>query len=101
MDTKHREEHDKLHNVISELMDEAALKTKQELESLRRIYNANIEKLIEECNALELVITLLINIHSFQVLYWFKDRNNKDTQLEKAMRIKRSLEQEMERVITV
>ena len=56
MDQKHKEEHDKLHSVISELMDEAANKTKQEVDSLKRIYNANLEKLIEECNSLESVI---------------------------------------------
>jgi hypothetical protein len=36
-------------------MDDAANKTKQEVESLKRIYNANIEKLIEECSNLETV----------------------------------------------
>jgi hypothetical protein len=51
-----RQEHDKLHHVISELMDEAANKTRQEVDSLKRIYNANLEKLIEECNSLEIVI---------------------------------------------
>ena len=55
VEQKHKEEHDKLHNFIPELMDEAANKTKQEVDSLRRIYNANLEKLIEECNCLEIV----------------------------------------------
>lgn len=50
-----RDEHDRLHNTISELMDEAASKTRQEVETLRKLYNANLEKLIEECNCLETV----------------------------------------------
>ena len=50
-----REEHERLHNTISELMDEAANKTRQEVESLRKLYNSNLEKLIEECNTLETV----------------------------------------------
>ncbi|CAF1158735.1 unnamed protein product, partial [Brachionus calyciflorus] len=48
-----REEHERLHNTISELMDEAANKTRLEVESLRKLYNSNLEKLIEECNTLE------------------------------------------------
>lgn len=52
---KIREEHEKLHNTISGLMDEAANKTRQEIESLRKIYNINIEKLLEECGHLEMV----------------------------------------------
>jgi ElaB/YqjD/DUF883 family membrane-anchored ribosome-binding protein len=50
-----REEHEKLHNAIGELMDEAAAKARQEIESLRKIYNTNLEKLIEECSSLEAV----------------------------------------------
>ncbi len=56
LEQKQKQDHDKLHEIIGELMNEAALKTKQEVESLRKIYNANIEKLIEECNILETVI---------------------------------------------
>jgi hypothetical protein len=55
LEQKQKLDHDKLHEIIGDLMNEAALKTKQEVESLRKIYNANIEKLIEECNILETV----------------------------------------------
>ncbi|CAF0730129.1 unnamed protein product [Brachionus calyciflorus] len=75
-----REEHERLHNTISELMDEAANKTRQEVESLRKLYNSNLEKLIEECNTLE------------------TDRNNLGSQLEKIMRAKKNLEHELEKV---
>lgn len=57
-----REEHERLHNTISELMDEAANKTRQEVESLRKMYNANLEKLIEECNSLETVRNFLASL---------------------------------------
>ena len=80
MEQKQKEEHDRLHNIIGELMNEAAFKTKQEVDTLRKMYNANIEKLIEECNILE------------------TDRNQKDVLLEKAMRTKISLEKELEKV---
>ena len=49
-------------------MDEAALKTKQEVESLRKLYNANLEKLIEECNAIETVSRFKIkNIFCYKI----------------------------------
>jgi hypothetical protein len=51
-DLKQHEDHEKLHTIIGELMDEAANKTRKEIESLRKIYNTNIEKLIEECGFL-------------------------------------------------
>ncbi len=62
LEQKQKQDHDKLHEIIGDLMNEAAVKTKQEVESLRKIYNANIEKLIEECNILETVCHFCINI---------------------------------------
>lgn len=38
-----------------QLMQEAADKTKQEIQTLKTIYNVNLEKIISEYNALELV----------------------------------------------
>jgi hypothetical protein len=38
-----------------QLMQEAAEKTKQEIQTLKTIYNVNLEKIISEYNALELV----------------------------------------------
>ena len=44
-----------MHKAIGELMKEAAIKTKQEIEALKSIYNTNLEKLIGEYNLLEMV----------------------------------------------
>ena len=44
-----------MHTVLNELMNEAAEKTKREIESLKAIYNRNIEKMIDECSMLETV----------------------------------------------
>ena len=53
---KQIEDHDKLHDAISALMTEAEIKTKNEVDALRKMYNNNIEKLIEECSFLENVL---------------------------------------------
>ena len=66
--------------TVFKTRSDATLKTKLEVESLRKIYNANLEKLIDECNFLE------------------TDRNNKASQLEKCLRVKKQLEQEIENV---
>jgi hypothetical protein len=44
-----------MHKAIADLMKEAAIKTKQEIEALKSIYNTNLEKLIGEYNLLEMV----------------------------------------------
>jgi vacuolar-type H+-ATPase subunit I/STV1 len=80
IDQQYKQDNERLQEIIAALMDEATLKTKLEVESLRKIYNANLEKLIDECNFLE------------------TDRNNKASQLEKCLRIKKQLEQEIENV---
>lgn len=77
---KIKEENTKLGRAIEELMEEAALKTRKEVSELKKIYNANLEKLINECNILE------------------TDHSNKEAQLEKMVRAKKSLEQELEKV---
>ena len=46
---------DKLNSAIGELMEEAAVKTRQEVDSLKKLYNSNLEKLITECSMLEIV----------------------------------------------
>jgi len=80
IDQQYKQDNERLQEIIAALMDEATLKTKLEVESLRKIYNANLEKLIDECNFLE------------------TDRNNKASQLEKCLRVKKQLEQEIENV---
>ena len=50
-----KQEIDRLNSAISELMEEAALKTRQEVDALKKLYNSNLEKLISECSMLELV----------------------------------------------
>ena len=57
---KQIEDHDHLHDAISALMSEAEVKTKNEVDALRKMYNNNIEKLIEECSFLENVFFLLL-----------------------------------------
>jgi hypothetical protein len=83
IDQQYKQDNERLQEIIAALMDEATLKTKLEVESLRKIYNANLEKLIDECNFLE------------------TDRNNKASQLEKCLRVKKQLEQEIENVNSV
>ncbi len=61
-------------------MEDAAVKTRKEVQELKKIYNANLEKLIDECNLLE------------------TDHSNKEAQLEKVMRAKKSLEHELEKM---
>ena len=80
IDQQYKQDNERLQDIIAALMDEATLKTKFEVESLRKIYNTNLEKLIDECSFLE------------------TDRNNKASQLEKCLRAKKALEQEIENV---
>jgi hypothetical protein len=80
LEQQNREENNRLNKAIEELMEEAAAKTQKEVEALKKIYNANLEKLINELSLLE------------------SDQNSKDAQLEKAIRAKKSLEQELEKV---
>jgi hypothetical protein len=53
VDLKSKEEHEKFQHVIAELMNEATKRTKEEVDALKKMYNANLEKLIEECGFLE------------------------------------------------
>ena len=80
IDQQYKQDNERLQEIIAALMDEAALKTKFEVESLRKIYNTNLEKLIDEVSFLE------------------SDRNNKTNQLDKCLRAKKALEQEIENV---
>lgn len=57
LEQQHKEDHERMHKAIGELMKEAAVKTKQEIEALKRIYNTNMEKLIGEYSLLEMVST--------------------------------------------
>jgi len=54
---------DKLNSAIGEIMEEAAVKTRQEVDSLKKLYNSNLEKLISECSMLEIVrLTFSFNV---------------------------------------
>lgn len=53
-----KKEIERLNAAIAELMEEAALKTRQEVDNLKKLYNANLEKLINECSILEIVIKI-------------------------------------------
>ncbi len=55
LEQQHREDHERMHLAIADLMKDAANKTKQEIEALKKIYNINLEKLIGEYNILEMV----------------------------------------------
>ncbi len=61
MDLKSKEEHEKFQHVISELMNEATKRTKEEVDALKKMYNTNLEKLIEECGFLENVYIVVFN----------------------------------------
>jgi len=80
IDQKNKEENANLTRAIEELIEESAVKTRKEVHELKKIYNANLEKLIEECNLLE------------------TDHSNKEAQLEKVLRSKKSLEHELEKI---
>lgn len=82
IEQRNSEENDRLSKAIENLMEEAAIKTKQEIQELKKIYNVNLEKLINECNILE------------------TDHSNKEAQLEKVIRAKKSMEQELEKIST-
>ena len=60
LEQKNKEDNERLSNTIAELMDVATEKTRSEVEVLKKIYNSNIEKLIEECSILEMVFDLEI-----------------------------------------
>ena len=88
-----------MHKAIGEMMKEAAVKTKQEIEALKKIYNTNLEKLIGEFSLLEMVkIVSKIVIHKLTSSLSYQDKNDLQAQLEKALRNKKSLEQELEKV---
>ena len=55
VEQKLRDDNQRLNSAISELMDEAASKTRKEVEALKKLYNSHLEKLIGDCNTLELV----------------------------------------------
>lgn len=69
---KQIEDHDHLHDAISALMSEAEVKTKNEVDALRKMYNNNIEKLIEECSFLENVFFCF-----YELLFWLYIFNKK------------------------
>ena len=77
MEQKQKLDHDKLHDIIAELMNEAASKTKQEVETLRKIYNANLEKLIEECSLLETVGWLFLIFEGSTISFILKTTRQK------------------------
>ena len=55
LDKRNEDDHNRMHAILNELMEEAAQKTKKEIESLKAIYNRNIEKMIDDCSMLESV----------------------------------------------
>lgn len=72
---KQIEDHDHLHDAISALMSEAEVKTKNEVDALRKMYNNNIEKLIEECSFLENVFFFAAMIYCFGCIYFIKKKS--------------------------
>ncbi|XP_074649258.1 sodium channel and clathrin linker 1-like isoform X2 [Tubulanus polymorphus] len=70
----------KLQDTINKLVDEAGIRTKEEVENVRRQYNTNIEKLTEEIYRLEM------------------ENTEKQVQMERAVREKKSIEAELEKI---
>lgn len=83
VEDKNRADNVHLNRAIEELMEEAALKTQKEVQELKKVYNANLEKLMNECQVLE------------------TDQSSRECQLEKVMRAKKSLEVELEKVLAL
>jgi chromosome segregation ATPase len=80
IEQKHKENINKMNNIIEELMSQVEFKTKKEVESLKSLYNSNIKKLIEECSSLD------------------SDRNTKASQIEKLQRAKRLVESDLKAI---
>ncbi|XP_070552696.1 sodium channel and clathrin linker 1-like isoform X2 [Ptychodera flava] len=70
----------RIQDVMNKLINEAGLRTKQEVENVRKQYNNNISKLMDEIHAMEM------------------ENAEKQAQMERAIREKRSVEQELEKV---
>ncbi|XP_013411252.1 sodium channel and clathrin linker 1 isoform X2 [Lingula anatina] len=74
------EENQRLQDQMSKLIDEAGLRTKKEVENIRKQCNNNIAKLMEELQNMEM------------------DNSEKQAQLERAIREKRAVESELEKL---
>ncbi|XP_014667082.1 PREDICTED: sodium channel and clathrin linker 1-like [Priapulus caudatus] len=71
---------DRLKEALTQLVEEAGVRTKQEVDAIRKQCNENIGRLMEEIQALEL------------------DNSEKQAQLDRAVRERRSVEAELEKV---
>ncbi|CAF3464004.1 unnamed protein product [Rotaria sp. Silwood1] len=76
-----RFEHDRMHRTIDELIEQAAVKTRTAVEDVRQQYNDNLERIMEEYNNMEAAL------------------NQKQIEFDKCLRTKRSVEDELEKIL--
>ncbi|CAF1444902.1 unnamed protein product, partial [Didymodactylos carnosus] len=76
-----KEDHDRLHRTIDELIEQAANKTKIAVEQVRQQYNQNLEKLMQEYTQME------------------SELEHKQAEFEKCLRAKRLAEEELDKAL--
>ncbi|CAF3415486.1 unnamed protein product [Rotaria socialis] len=76
-----RFDHERMHRTIDELIGQAASKTRSAVEDVRQQYNENLEKIMTEYNKME------------------AELNEKQTEFNKCLRAKRTIEEELEKIL--
>ncbi|XP_073197218.1 sodium channel and clathrin linker 1 isoform X3 [Lepidochelys kempii] len=91
--------------AISQLVQDAAARTKKEVENARKHYNIQISRLTEELSALQMVlprgILYVLNLITLQGIYhpdFTEECGDKQSQIERAIREKRAVEEELEKI---
>ncbi|CAF4453440.1 unnamed protein product, partial [Rotaria sp. Silwood2] len=74
-------EHEQMHRTINQLIEQAAVKTRTAVEDVRQQYNDNLERIMEEYNNMEAAL------------------NQKQIEFDKCLRAKRSVEDELEKIL--
>ncbi|CAF1207838.1 unnamed protein product [Rotaria sordida] len=76
-----RLEHERMHRTIDELIEQAAVKTRNAVEDVRQQYNENLGRIMEEYNNMETAL------------------NQKQIEFDKCLRAKRSVDDELEKIL--
>ncbi|CAF1683313.1 unnamed protein product, partial [Adineta ricciae] len=73
--------HEQMHRTINELIEQAAVKTRSAVEEVRKQYNENLERIMQEYNDME------------------AELNKKQIEFDKCLRSKRTVEDELEKIL--
>ncbi|UJR30782.1 hypothetical protein I4U23_018302 [Adineta vaga] len=76
-----QQNHERMHRTINELIEQAAVKTRTAVEEVRQQYNENLERIMQEYNNME------------------AELNKKQNELDKCLRSKRSIEEELNKIL--